>query len=151
MTQPVPAPISDTLAVISTIQSPDIIRRKPVNEHAPHSTQEPSNREHSNGAAVVPTSEKRAAPKYHHIVAVHAKVRTSCLSHDSAASPSFLGFRNLMVIVLSERSFHLNWNRPSLRILNNASPFCSMHWFHPFGPCTDNSLSRSCNEPTPCG
>jgi diacylglycerol O-acyltransferase-1 len=38
--------------------------------------------------------------KYRHVAAVHAKPRTSCLSHDSEASPSFLGFRNLMVIVL---------------------------------------------------
>jgi diacylglycerol O-acyltransferase-1 len=38
--------------------------------------------------------------KYRHVAAVHARPRTSCLSHDSAVSPSFLGFRNLMVIVL---------------------------------------------------
>ena len=38
--------------------------------------------------------------KYRHVAAVHSKPRTSCLSHDSEASPSFLGFRNLMVIVL---------------------------------------------------
>ena len=43
-------------------------------------------------------------PKYLHVAAVHSKLRTSCLSHDSAASPSFLGFRNLMVIVLSKLS-----------------------------------------------
>ncbi|PMD18194.1 hypothetical protein NA56DRAFT_680723 [Hyaloscypha hepaticicola] len=38
--------------------------------------------------------------KYRHVAAVHSKPRTSCLSHDSQVSPSFLGFRNLMVIVL---------------------------------------------------
>ncbi|CAK7269695.1 hypothetical protein SEPCBS57363_003731 [Sporothrix epigloea] len=38
--------------------------------------------------------------KYRHVAAIHAKTRPSCLSHDSAVSPSFLGFRNLMVIVL---------------------------------------------------
>ncbi|KFA69991.1 hypothetical protein S40285_02067 [Stachybotrys chlorohalonatus IBT 40285] len=38
--------------------------------------------------------------KYRHAAAVHSKVRPSCLSHDSDAAPSFLGFRNLMVIVL---------------------------------------------------
>lgn len=38
--------------------------------------------------------------KYRHVAAVHSKPRTSCLSHDSEVSPSFLGFRNLMVIVL---------------------------------------------------
>ena len=39
--------------------------------------------------------------KYRHVMAVHSQPRTSCLSHDSTASPSFLGFRNLMVLVLS--------------------------------------------------
>jgi diacylglycerol O-acyltransferase 1 len=38
--------------------------------------------------------------KYRHVAAVHSKVRPSCLSHDSTAAPSFIGFRNLMVIVL---------------------------------------------------
>jgi diacylglycerol O-acyltransferase-1 len=38
--------------------------------------------------------------KYRHIAAVHSKTRPSTLSHDSEAAPSFLGFRNLMVIVL---------------------------------------------------
>lgn len=39
--------------------------------------------------------------RYRHIAAVHSRPRTSCLSHDSDAAPSFLGFRDLMVIVLS--------------------------------------------------
>ncbi|KZF21592.1 putative diacylglycerol O-acyltransferase [Xylona heveae TC161] len=38
--------------------------------------------------------------KYRHFAAVHSKLKTSCLSADAEASPSFLGFRNLMVIVL---------------------------------------------------
>lgn len=42
-----------------------------------------------------------AKKKYRHVAAVHSRPRTSCLSHDSESSPSFLGFRNLMVIVLS--------------------------------------------------
>lgn len=41
-----------------------------------------------------------AKKKYRHVAAVHSKPRTSCLDHDSDATPSFLGFRNLMVIVL---------------------------------------------------
>lgn len=44
-------------------------------------------------------------PKYRHVAAVHSETRPSCLSHDSTASPSFLGFRNLMVIVLGESFF----------------------------------------------
>ncbi|GJN69071.1 diacylglycerol O-acyltransferase [Purpureocillium lilacinum] len=44
----------------------------------------------------------KASPqqKYRHVAAVHSQTRPSCLSHDSDAAPSFIGFRNLMVIVL---------------------------------------------------
>lgn len=40
--------------------------------------------------------------KYRHVAAVHSQTRSSCLSHDADVNPSFLGFRNLMVIVLGE-------------------------------------------------
>lgn len=40
--------------------------------------------------------------KYRHVAAVHSESRPSCLSHDASATPSFLGFRNLMVIMLGE-------------------------------------------------
>jgi diacylglycerol O-acyltransferase-1 len=39
--------------------------------------------------------------KYRHVFATHAQHRESCLSHDSDTAPSFVGFRNLMVLVLS--------------------------------------------------
>ena len=42
--------------------------------------------------------------KYRHVAAVHTRQRTSCLSQDSDATTSFLGFRNLMVLVLSRSS-----------------------------------------------
>ena len=54
--------------------------RNPRSEHAP--------------------SKRKTATKYRHVAAVHPTARTSWLSHDSEQSPSFLGFRNLMVIVL---------------------------------------------------
>ena len=38
--------------------------------------------------------------KYKHVAAIHYMARPSVLSHDSPTAPSFLGFRNLMVIVL---------------------------------------------------
>lgn len=63
-----------------------------------------------NGAVQPPGSSTPKAPapaKYRHIAAVHSAKRASCLSHDSEASPSFLGFRNLMVIVISEPSLEL--------------------------------------------
>ena len=46
--------------------------------------------------------EKGQNQKYKHVFAIHSKPRTSCLSHEAVEVPSFLGFRNLMVIVLSE-------------------------------------------------
>ncbi|KAI9815517.1 MAG: hypothetical protein M1827_002651 [Pycnora praestabilis] len=38
--------------------------------------------------------------KYRHVAAVHSRSRPSSLSRDAEATPNFLGFRNLMVIVL---------------------------------------------------
>lgn len=47
-------------------------------------------------------SKPRKRVKYRHIAAYHSELRTSCLSRDSTVNPSFIGFRNLMVIVLSK-------------------------------------------------
>ena len=47
----------------------------------------------------IQTSPKK---KYRHVAALHSKTQSSCLSHESEVAPSFLGFRNLMVLVLSE-------------------------------------------------
>jgi hypothetical protein len=47
------------------------------------------------------TTKPAKDTKYRHVFATHAQQRTSCLSHDSETSPSFVGFRNLMVLVLS--------------------------------------------------
>ncbi|KAI1115988.1 diacylglycerol O-acyltransferase [Nemania sp. NC0429] len=44
--------------------------------------------------------QKTFLRKYRHVAAVHSRARPSTLSHDTQASPSFVGFRNLMVIVL---------------------------------------------------
>lgn len=61
-----------------------------------------------NGLDMVQTSETKSKTppqrKYRHVAAVHSKTRPSCLSHDSDAAPSFIGFRNLMVIVLGTLS-----------------------------------------------
>ena len=49
-------------------------------------------------------SQKKASKfrsKYKHIEALHRAVRPSVLSHDSQEVPSFLGFRNLMVLTIS--------------------------------------------------
>ncbi|OBT93818.1 hypothetical protein VE01_08488 [Pseudogymnoascus verrucosus] len=42
----------------------------------------------------------RIKKKYRHVAAVHSRPQNTVLSHDAAEVPSFLGFRNLMVIVL---------------------------------------------------
>ena len=44
---------------------------------------------------------RNPSSKYRHVAEVHSTVRNSCLSRDAEPTPSFLGFRNLMVIVLS--------------------------------------------------
>ena len=38
--------------------------------------------------------------KYRHVAALHLKNQPSCLSHEATVSPSFLGFRNLLVLVV---------------------------------------------------
>jgi diacylglycerol O-acyltransferase-1 len=58
-------------------------------------------RTNGNGNGTATTGPpKKPGQKYRHVAAVHKNTRPSCLSHDSDAAPSFIGFRNLMVIVL---------------------------------------------------
>ena len=55
---------------------------------------------HANGSA----QRKRSKDsKYRHVFATHAETRISCLSHESEDMPSFVGFRNLMILVLSRQ------------------------------------------------
>lgn len=51
--------------------------------------------------AAKPASKSPA--KYRHVAAVHSRARTSLLSTDHEGTTSFMGFRNLMVLVLSKR------------------------------------------------
>ncbi|KAK7750699.1 hypothetical protein SLS62_007399 [Diatrype stigma] len=41
--------------------------------------------------------------KYRHLAAIHSQSKPSTLGHDAHTTPSFIGFRNLMIIVLSTR------------------------------------------------
>ncbi|KAF2498079.1 hypothetical protein BU16DRAFT_548992 [Lophium mytilinum] len=56
----------------------------------------------ANGTSTTMSSgrKKRWESKYRHVFATHSAQRPSCLSGDAEESPSFVGFRNLMVIVL---------------------------------------------------
>ncbi|KAF2836698.1 diacylglycerol acyltransferase DGAT2 [Patellaria atrata CBS 101060] len=66
------------------------------------STQNGSTQKRStqNGSALNGSLREIEEPKYRHVFAVHAKSRPSMLSKDAEKTPSFLGFRNLMVLVL---------------------------------------------------
>ncbi|KAL2355878.1 diacylglycerol acyltransferase DGAT2 [Cryomyces antarcticus] len=46
------------------------------------------------------SSSKMRSKKFRHTFAIHSTRKASCLSHDSEAAPSFLGFKNLMVLML---------------------------------------------------
>jgi diacylglycerol O-acyltransferase 1 len=49
-----------------------------------------------------PSEQQAQKPKqkYRHVAALHSKSQPSCLSRDAAVSPNFLGFRNLLVLVV---------------------------------------------------
>ena len=66
-----------------------------------------------------------APSKYRHIKAFHSQPKASCLSHDAEIAPSFLGFRNLMVIVLSTPSFALMINLWEIRYDTNTRTSCN--------------------------
>lgn len=92
---------SVTVTGVETATTNGVARRPPISGTGtqPPPTDIPG----ANGDA---TKELRKASnlqkKYRHTVAVHSQSRPSCLSHDAPEAPSFLGFRNLMVIVLGE-------------------------------------------------
>lgn len=45
-------------------------------------------------------SRPKVRSKYCHVAALHTKVQPSCLSHEAPQTPSFIGFRNLMVLTI---------------------------------------------------
>lgn len=61
---------------------------------------------HSTSTQQAANSTTRRSPgtKYAHVFATHASKRNSRLSQDAEEPPSFVGFRNLMVLVLSTQS-----------------------------------------------
>jgi len=54
-----------------------------------------------NGDAKADSTQPKPRSKYRHVAALHSKTRPSYLSHESEISPSFIGFRNLMVLTIS--------------------------------------------------
>lgn len=65
------------------------------------STSENVRNGHAPGELTTPSPRiTKDVKNYRHIYAVHAEPKASCLSHESTAAPSFVGFRNLMVLIL---------------------------------------------------
>ena len=87
------APTTNTATVTSRASPAEAPIKRPARSHASHNS-------FSSIQPLQPIRSHRKK-KYRHIAAVHSAPKASCLSHDSDAAPSFLGFRNLMVIVLS--------------------------------------------------
>ncbi len=60
----------------------------------------------SNGSSPSENGSNHRAMKktatYRHVVAIHSKVQHSCLSRDSTQATSFIGFRNLTIVVLGK-------------------------------------------------
>jgi len=54
----------------------------------------------SDASAVSTASSRHQRKKYKHVFAVHSSQKISCLSSDATDTPSFAGFRNLLVLVL---------------------------------------------------
>ena len=88
--------IASTAPIVRTLNPPEITSHHKTLISAAENTF----LSHANGAATAP-STRNISSKYRHIAAVHSTARNSCLSRDAEPTPSFLGFRNLMVIVLS--------------------------------------------------
>ncbi|KAL2201419.1 MBOAT, membrane-bound O-acyltransferase family-domain-containing protein [Corynascus similis CBS 632.67] len=85
---------SSTTTTTTTTTSPDILANGFADASAVDSTDTLQLR-------------KSFRDKYRHVHAVHSKSRPSCLSHDTTETPSFIGFRNLMVIVLVAANLRL--------------------------------------------
>ena len=47
------------------------------------------------------STQRSRDTKYRHVFATHSSTRNSALSYDADKPPSFVGFRNLMILVLS--------------------------------------------------
>jgi hypothetical protein len=99
----------------------------------------------ANGSKDISEPRKGSRQKYRHVHAIHSTSKPSCLSHDATEMPSFLGFRNLMVIVLGEQSSNLLSRIPSLTPIDSCCQPSSGHREHPEG--IHHPLSLPCKTP----
>ena len=85
--------------VSRTLSPPDINTESLTSIHT-NGNAVSNNQSHASGL-MTEQRMRNISSKYWHLAVAHSKARSSCLSHDAENNPSFLGFRNLMVIVLS--------------------------------------------------
>lgn len=76
----------------TVIEIPKLLEEPQVPNKSPKRAQ--------NGNTSKTPQQEEAVPKYKHLLAIHSRHSTSCLTQGSGASPSFVGFRNLMVLVI---------------------------------------------------
>lgn len=73
--------------------------------HANHHSAQPNGE--TTAPATANSAQKMRDNKYRHVFATHSQAKTSVLSQDAEATPSFVGFRNLMAIVLFASNIRL--------------------------------------------
>lgn len=73
---------------------------KPILQETPESSPGPAGK--PLGSRV-----QQARSKYRHVAAYHNQIKPSCLSREAPVTPSFVGIRNLMVIVLGTVTTYL--------------------------------------------
>ncbi len=93
---------STSTSVITVGGADAVSRRHQANEKDVAAAPPAASKTETANGAIDPAEELKRAfrKKYRHVQAIHSQTRPSCLSHDATVNPSFLGFRNLMVIVL---------------------------------------------------
>ncbi|KAI9807791.1 MAG: hypothetical protein M1825_005096 [Sarcosagium campestre] len=85
---------------VSTTKSSNGFHPESVHKTANGSTHQDFNPASSASETTQAPVVRNIPRKYKHVIAIHSRPRASCLSHDREVAPSFLGFRNLMVLVL---------------------------------------------------
>jgi diacylglycerol O-acyltransferase 1 len=60
-----------------------------------------------NGVTAAPKLPHPSELKYKHVLAIHSRTKPSVLSSDAEKAPSYMGFRNITVLMLSTSFLHL--------------------------------------------
>jgi diacylglycerol O-acyltransferase-1 len=84
---------------LDTYEDTSIRSRQPLIDSNGNGNANANASKHTNGSTHRRTRSKDS--KYRHVFATHSESRITCLSHESTETTSFVGFRNLMVLVLS--------------------------------------------------